>query len=72
MKAHCFSVSCGPSRHIYPAHRNYNFVIKTAVKLGDHAEVAAVVGLRFCWHTIIAELPTATKRMFSCFKLEYS
>lgn len=28
--------------------------------------------LRLCWHTIRASLPTATNRMFSCFKLEYS
>lgn len=28
--------------------------------------------LRLCWHTIGASLPTATNRMFSCFKLEYS
>lgn len=28
--------------------------------------------LRLCWHTIRAPLPTATNRMFSCFKLEYS
>lgn len=68
--AHCvFLVTCNPSRHIYPTNRNYNFVIKTAVKLGDHAEV---VKLHFCWHAIIAELPSATKRMFLCFKLEYS
>lgn len=65
---------CKPSRHIYPTSHNYNFVIKTAVKSGDHAEVAVVVvvKLNLCWHTITAELPGATERMFSCYKLKYS
>lgn len=34
---------CRPTGHIHPTHRNYSFVIKTAVKLGDRTEVAAAV-----------------------------
>lgn len=67
-----FLIESKPKSQVYQTSPNYNFVIKTAVKLGDHAEVGAVVELRFCWHTIPAKLPAATEWMVSCFKLKYS
>lgn len=52
-----------------------NFVIKTAeitLRLLPLPLLLLLWLLRLCWHTTRALLPTATNRMFSCFKLEYS